>query len=223
MWYRNFINLTDVEKLINIAIEGKAIEIDDDYFIILDVGPKMIGLYLSLSVHHFLTWVFGNTNGIIRWWTWFTWVSWSTWGAPDSNVTPLAYFAFLTSYVLCTMKLKILLADCHWCYVLLSWLSMLHSNLIFSRAVLCSLTGNILGLKSRGGRWADDMHTTCGWCADDMQMTREWDFIGDFGWWMTYVVHTLSAGRYVIQTLSAHRPQVGTSSAHCLQHSSWSA
>ena len=48
------------------AIEGKAIEIDDDYFIILDVEPKMKSLSLSLSVYHFLTWVFGNTNGIIR-------------------------------------------------------------------------------------------------------------------------------------------------------------
>ena len=51
MRHRNFINLTDVEKLINIAIEGKAIEIDDGYFIILDVEPKMKGLSLSLSVY----------------------------------------------------------------------------------------------------------------------------------------------------------------------------
>ena len=33
---------------------------------------------------------------------------------------------------------------------------------IFSRAALCSLTGNILGLKSRGGRCAEDVQTMCG-------------------------------------------------------------
>ena len=84
---------------------------------------------------------------------------------------------------------------------------------IFSRAVLCSLTGNILGLKSRGGWHADNARTMCGWLADDMWMTREWDFIGDFSWQMTYVIRTLSAGGYIIHTSSAGMYVICTSSA----------
>ena len=96
----------------------------------------------------------------------------------------------------------------------LSYLNLKFS--IFSRAVLCSLTGNILGLKSRGGWCADDAWTTCGWHESETLLE-----ISAGGW------HVLS------RTSSAHRPQAGMSSAchlqahmsstHHLQNSSWSA
>ena len=107
----------------------------------------------------------------------------------------------------------------------------------FLAELFCSLTGNILGLKSRGGRRAEDVRMMHRWCADDVQTTREWDFIGDFSWRMTYVVWTssachphivctssagryiictLSTGMYVICTLSAGTYVIDTSSAELL-------
>ena len=50
-----------------------------------------------------------------------------------------------------------------------------------------------------------------------MQMTQEGDFIGDFGWQMTYVIwnviRTLSAGRYVVCMTSAGMYVIRMSSA----------
>ena len=63
----------------------------------------------------------------------------------------------------------------------------------FLAELFCSLTGNILGLKSRGGRRADDVWTT-----------RERDFVGDFSWQMTYVIRTSSACHPHMHTSSAH-------------------
>ena len=59
--------------------------------------------------------------------------------------------------------------------------------LSFLAELFCSLTGNILGLKSHGGRCADNVQMTCGWCVDDLRMTREWDFGRDLagGWHMS--------------------------------------
>ena len=76
--------------------------------------------------------------------------------------------------------------------------------LVFSRAVLCSLTGNILGLKSHGGWRADDVQTMCRWHADDVRMTREWDFVGDFSWRMTYVIRTSSTCRLHVVCSTPH-------------------
>ena len=93
----------------------------------------------------------------------------------------------------------------------------------FLAELFCSLTENNLGTEV-SCRWrADNMWMMCGWHADNVRMTREWDFIGDFGWWMTYVIRTLSAHRLQACMLSAHSPQTCMSSAHHLQHSSWSA
>ena len=51
-------------------------------------------------------------------------------------------------------------------------LSVVHS-IQFLAELFCSLTGNILGLKSRGGRRADGVQMTCGQSVDDLRMTRE--------------------------------------------------
>ena len=53
--------------------------------------------------------------------------------------------------------------------------------------LLWYLTGNILGIEVLCGRRVDDMQTMCGWHADDVRMTREWDFGWDFtgGWHMS--------------------------------------
>ena len=106
-------------------------------------------------------------------------------------------------------------------------------RLIFSRAVLCCLTWNSLGTEVSYVRRVDDVQTTRGRRADDVRTTREWDFVGDFRWRMTYVVRTSStrclhvvrtsfAGRYVIYMLSAHAHVIRTSSASHPHHSSWS-
>ena len=93
----------------------------------------------------------------------------------------------------------------------------IYAGFIFSRAALCSLTRNISGLKSRGGRRADDARMTRGWRADDVRTTRERDFVGDFSWRMTYVIRTSSARRPHMHTSSAHRLHIiRTSSAPLL-------
>ena len=88
--------------------------------------------------------------------------------------------------------------------------------LLFSRAVLCCLTWNSLGTEVSCVRHTDNARTTCGRCADDVRTTQEWDFIGDLGWRMTYVVCTSSAHHPQAGTSSACNPHMHTSSAHCL-------
>ena len=69
------------------------------------------------------------------------------------------------------------------------------SLFFISRAVLWCLTWNSLGTEVSCVRPADDVRTTHGRRADDVRMTREWDFVGDFRWQMTYVVRMSSARR----------------------------
>ena len=67
----------------------------------------------------------------------------------------------------------------------------LQLRLFLAELLLWYLTGNILGVEVSCGRRADDMQMMCRWQADDVWMTREWDFGWDFtgGW------HMLSARR----------------------------
>ena len=86
----------------------------------------------------------------------------------------------------------------------------------FLAELFCSLTANSLGTE-----------VSCRRRADDVWMTREWDFIGDFSWWMTYVIRTSSAchlhiictsstGVYIVHMLSAGTYVIHTSSAELL-------
>ena len=64
-------------------------------------------------------------------------------------------------------------------------------------------------------RWADDVQTMRGRCADDVRTTREWDFVGDFRWWMTYIIRTSSARHpHVIRRQVCHLHVVRTRTRH---------
>ena len=54
-----------------------------------------------------------------------------------------------------------------------------------------------------------------GRCADDVWTTREWDFVGDFRWWMTYVIRTSSARRpHIVRRQVCHLHVVRTCTRH---------
>ena len=89
-------------------------------------------------------------------------------------------------------------------------------GLIFSRAVFCCLTWNSLGTEVSCVQHVDDAWTTCGWHADDMQTTWQWEFVGDLGWQMTYVIRTSSACHLQVGTSSACHLHMHTSSTHHL-------
>ena len=59
------------------------------------------------------------------------------------------------------------------------------------------------------------MQTMHGRHADDMRMTRERDFVGDFSWRMTYVVWTSSAHRPHMHMSSAHHLHIVRTTPHC--------
>ena len=69
-------------------------------------------------------------------------------------------------------------------------------HLFLAELLLCYLTGNIFGVE-----------ISCGWHADDVQMTRQWDFGQDFtgGWYMSstcrlHIIRMSSGSVHVVRT-----------------------
>ena len=80
----------------------------------------------------------------------------------------------------------------------------------FLAELFCSLTRNILGLKSCGGRRADDVQMTCRRHADDTRARLHWRFQLADDICHLDIICMSSEGGYVICMSSAHAHVIRT-------------
>ena len=130
-------------------------------------GNNFSMIYLAFSAPSPRTWSIKNEGTTSK----CTWA----WSSDKDQKRPLSWCLGITVLMFTSLRHKYRES------VFVGW--------FLAQLLLCYLTGNIFGVQISCRRRADDMWTMCRWHADDVRMTREWDF----GWDLTGGRHMSSA------------------------------